>query len=124
FEVLLVDDVSTADTFDRLRSHFDLVEVPRVVPQDVPHRGAVTSVHVARDYPNQLVVVRKANGGKADALNFGINLAQHDLLCMVDADSILDPDALLSVVKPFADDPVRVVATRGGGGLRQRRRGA
>jgi cellulose synthase/poly-beta-1,6-N-acetylglucosamine synthase-like glycosyltransferase len=32
---------------------------------------------------------------------------------MVDADSILDPQALLSVAKPFADDPLRVVASGG-----------
>jgi cellulose synthase/poly-beta-1,6-N-acetylglucosamine synthase-like glycosyltransferase len=113
FEVLVVDDGSTDDTFDRLREHFDLVEVPRVVPADVPHRGAVRSVHVARGYPELLVVVRKENGGKADALNVGINLAQHDLVCMVDADSVLDNDALLSVVKPFADDPLRIAATGG-----------
>jgi cellulose synthase/poly-beta-1,6-N-acetylglucosamine synthase-like glycosyltransferase len=113
FEVLIVDDGSTDDTFEQLRNQFDLVEVPRVVPEAVPHRGRVLSVHVARGYPTTLVVVRKENGGKADALNVGINLAQHDLVCMVDADSVLDPDALLSVVKPFADDPVRTAATGG-----------
>ncbi|MFC7485099.1 glycosyltransferase [Luedemannella flava] len=60
-----------------------------------------------------LVVVRKVNGGKADSLNVGLNLASHDLVCMVDADSVLDNEALLSVVKPFADDPVRMAATGG-----------
>jgi cellulose synthase/poly-beta-1,6-N-acetylglucosamine synthase-like glycosyltransferase len=58
-------------------------------------------------------VVRKTNGGKADSLNVGINVAQHPLVCMVDADSLLDPDALLSVAKPFADDPLRVAACGG-----------
>jgi cellulose synthase/poly-beta-1,6-N-acetylglucosamine synthase-like glycosyltransferase len=58
-------------------------------------------------------VVRKTNGGKADALNVGINLARHPLICMVDADSVLDPDALLSVAKPFGDDPLRVAACGG-----------
>ncbi|GAA1783806.1 glycosyltransferase [Luedemannella flava] len=112
-EVVVVDDGSTDDTFDRLRDHFDLVEVPRVVPRDVPHSGAVESVHVARAAPRTLVVVRKVNGGKADSLNVGLNLASHDLVCMVDADSVLDNEALLSVVKPFADDPVRMAATGG-----------
>jgi cellulose synthase/poly-beta-1,6-N-acetylglucosamine synthase-like glycosyltransferase len=60
-----------------------------------------------------LVLVRKSNGGRADALNVGVNAAQYPLVCMVDADSILDPDALLTVSKPFADDPLRVVATGG-----------
>jgi cellulose synthase/poly-beta-1,6-N-acetylglucosamine synthase-like glycosyltransferase len=113
FEIVVVDDGSTDDTFDRLYQQFDLVEVPRVVPQDVPYRSQVLSVHVARANPETLVVVRKTNGGKADALNVGINVAQHPLVCMVDADSLLDPDALLSVAKPFGDDPLRVAACGG-----------
>ncbi len=113
YEVIVVDDGSSDDTFDRLRAQFDLVEVPRVVPSEVPFRGQVLSVHVARGNPEALTVVRKTNGGKSDALNVGINLAQHPLICMVDADSVLDPDALLSVAKPFGDDPLRVAACGG-----------
>jgi cellulose synthase/poly-beta-1,6-N-acetylglucosamine synthase-like glycosyltransferase len=113
FQVIVIDDGSTDDTFERLRTGFDLVEVPYVVPHDVPHRGEVLSIHVARNSPDTLLVARKRNGGKSDALNVGINLAGHELVCMVDADSILDHDALLQVVKPFADDPLRVVATGG-----------
>jgi cellulose synthase/poly-beta-1,6-N-acetylglucosamine synthase-like glycosyltransferase len=113
FEVIVIDDGSTDDTFDQLDAAFDLVEVPRVIPDSVPTRGAVLSVHVPRLRPEPLVVVRKENGGKTDALNTGINIAQHPLVCMVDADSILDPLALLSVAKPFADDPLRVVASGG-----------
>jgi cellulose synthase/poly-beta-1,6-N-acetylglucosamine synthase-like glycosyltransferase len=113
YEIVVVDDGSTDDTFERLRDHFDLVEVPRVVPDEVPYRSQVLSVHVARDNPETLTVVRKTNGGKADALNVGINLSRHPLICMVDADSLLDPDALLSVAKPFGDDPLRVAACGG-----------
>ncbi|HWH01250.1 MAG TPA: glycosyltransferase, partial [Pilimelia sp.] len=112
-ETVVVDDGSSDDTFDRLKAAFDLVEVPRVVPREVPYRGAVRSVHVARRSPQTLVVVRKDNGGKADALNVALNVAQHPLVCMVDADSILDPEALLTVAKPFADDPLRVAACGG-----------
>lgn len=113
FEVVVIDDGSTDDTFERLRVEFDLVQVPRVIPDDVPTRGAVRSVHVPRLRPDPLVVVRKESGGKTDSLNVGINVARHPLVCMVDADSILDPLALLSVAKPFADDPLRVVASGG-----------
>jgi cellulose synthase/poly-beta-1,6-N-acetylglucosamine synthase-like glycosyltransferase len=109
----VVDDGSTDDTFERLRGQFDLVEVPRVVPGEVPYRSQVLSVHVARDHPETLTVVRKTNGGKSDALNVGINLSRHPLVCMVDADSVLDPDALLAVAKPFGDDPLRVAACGG-----------
>jgi cellulose synthase/poly-beta-1,6-N-acetylglucosamine synthase-like glycosyltransferase len=112
FEVIVVDDGSRDSTFETLRAHFELVEVPRVVPDDVPTRGDVLSVHSPRGtFP--LVVVRKANGGKASANNAGINVARQPLVCMVDADSLLEPDALLTVAKPFTDDPERVVATGG-----------
>ena len=73
----------------------------------------MTGVYVPRLRPEPLIVVRKENGGKTDALNTGINLARQPLVCMVDADSILDPQALLTVAKPFADDPLRIVATGG-----------
>ena len=113
FEVVVVDDGSRDRTYDRLASAFGLVPLPRVLPQDVGSRGAVLDISVPSDGITPLVVVRKHNGGRADALNVGINVAQYPLVCMVDADSILDPDALLTVSKPFADDPLRVVATGG-----------
>ncbi|MGH2926720.1 MAG: glycosyltransferase family 2 protein, partial [Solirubrobacteraceae bacterium] len=112
FEVVIVDDGSTDGTFEALEAAFDLVEVPRVVPQDVPTRVPVRSVHVPRTL-GPLVVVRKDNSGRSDALNAGINVARNPLVCFVDADSILDPDALHCVARPFADDPERVVASGG-----------
>ena len=79
FEVLVVDDGSTDATFERLRAEFDLVEVPRVIPHEVPVRAAVRSVHVPRLRGDPLVEVRKDNGGKTDALNVGLNLARYPL---------------------------------------------
>ncbi|GAT71101.1 putative glycosyltransferase [Planomonospora sphaerica] len=113
FEIVVVDDGSRDGTFERLREEYDLVEVERVLPDDIPTRGRVLSTHVPATGSTSLLVVRKANSGRADALNVGINFAQHPLVCMVDADSLLDPGSLLSVAKPFADDPLRVVATGG-----------
>jgi cellulose synthase/poly-beta-1,6-N-acetylglucosamine synthase-like glycosyltransferase len=113
FEVIVIDDGSTDGTFEKLRAEFDLIETPRVVPDEVPTRGAVTGVYVPRLRPEPVIVVRKENGGKTDALNTGINLARQPLVCMVDADSILDPQALLTVAKPFVDDPLRTAAAGG-----------
>jgi len=112
-EVIVVDDGSTDAMFEQLRAAFDLVPVQREVPSDLPTRGAIVDVHVPRDGRTRLVVVRKENSGKTDAINVGINAAAEPLVVFVDADSILDPDALTVVTKPFADDPTRVVATGG-----------
>jgi cellulose synthase/poly-beta-1,6-N-acetylglucosamine synthase-like glycosyltransferase len=113
FEVIVVDDGSADATFDELREAFDLVEVPFLVPAEVPVRHGARSVHLPRVSVAPLIVVRKENGGKTDSLNLGVNIARHPLVCMVDADSILDPRALLIVAKPFSDDPAHVVATGG-----------
>jgi cellulose synthase/poly-beta-1,6-N-acetylglucosamine synthase-like glycosyltransferase len=92
---------------------FDMVELPIVVASDIPTSGAVRRTYLSRRGSHNVLLVCKENGGKADALNVGINAARKSLVCMVDADSILDPDALLHVSRPFADDPERVFASGG-----------
>lgn len=63
-------------------------------------RGIYESAYV----PN-LVVVDKVNGGKADALNCGVNLARYPLICCMDGDSLLENDSLLRIARPFMDRP-------------------
>jgi cellulose synthase/poly-beta-1,6-N-acetylglucosamine synthase-like glycosyltransferase len=112
-EIVVVEDGSVDRTFEVLRDAFDLVEVPKVIPQDVPTVGAVRSVHAPRR-GDPLVVIRKENSGrKSDATNVGINACSYPLVCFIDADALLDEEALLRVAKPFVDDPLRVVATGG-----------
>ena len=112
-EVVVIDDGSTDATFARLEEAFDLVPVPRELPREIPVRARVLGVFVPRDGRTRLVVVRKENSGKTEALNLGINAASEPLVAMLDGDSILEPDGLLHVTRPYADDPTRMVATGG-----------
>jgi cellulose synthase/poly-beta-1,6-N-acetylglucosamine synthase-like glycosyltransferase/peptidoglycan/xylan/chitin deacetylase (PgdA/CDA1 family) len=50
------------------------------------------------------------NGGKANALNVGIVHASHDIIVMVDGDTVFEPDSLRLLVQPFADPGVGGVA--------------
>lgn len=113
FEVVVIDDGSKDDTMARLIAEFDMVEVPLVPGGQIPTKGDVRSTWVSRRGGQNLSLVSKSNGGKADALNAGINYSRNELVCMVDADSLLDPGALLDVTRPFAEDPGRVVAAGG-----------
>jgi cellulose synthase/poly-beta-1,6-N-acetylglucosamine synthase-like glycosyltransferase len=111
FEVVLINDGSSDRTLGRLVDAFDLRRSARCFERVLgckPIRG----VYESTTYPN-LVVVDKVNGGKADALNAGLNLSFYPLFCAIDADSILEPDALLRLVRPFIDAPGVTIAAGG-----------
>jgi cellulose synthase/poly-beta-1,6-N-acetylglucosamine synthase-like glycosyltransferase len=111
FEVILVNDGSKDDTLGTLIDAFQLKPSARSFEYTVPCRP-IRGVYESSDYPN-LVVVDKVNGGKADALNSGLNLALYPLFCAIDADSILESDALLRLVRPFLEAPGVTIAAGG-----------
>jgi cellulose synthase/poly-beta-1,6-N-acetylglucosamine synthase-like glycosyltransferase len=55
-------------------------------------------------------VVRQPNGGKSTALNTGIALAGHDIIVMMDGDTVFEPSTVAELVAPFADPCVGAVA--------------
>jgi len=111
FEVILVNDGSSDRTLGRLVEAFDLRRSARSFERLLPCQ-AIRGVYDSPTYSN-LVVVDKENGGKADALNAGLNLSLYPLFCAIDADSILEPDALLRLVRPFVDAPGVTIAAGG-----------
>ncbi|MBA2661675.1 MAG: glycosyltransferase family 2 protein [Bradymonadaceae bacterium] len=110
-EVIVVNDGSTDATLERLIADFELEECDRFVQRQIP-TSEVRAIYRSRQ-DARLWVVDKVNGGKADALNVGINLARCPLVCCVDADTILAKDALLRLVEPYLYDPQGVVAVGG-----------
>ena len=110
FEVIVISDGSTDATVDRLIEAFALVEEPRVWARTLPS-APVTRVLRSLRHPG-LVVIEKENGGKSDALNAGINIAQYPLIAPVDSDSMLDAEAILRASRNFAKDET-VIAVGG-----------
>lgn len=111
FEVLVINDGSKDGTLDVLRKAFDLRKIDSPYKQTIMTQE-VKGVYLSSKIPN-LTVIDKFNGGKADALNVGINICKYPLFTAIDADSILEKNSLLKVVRPFIDDPDRVVVTGG-----------
>jgi cellulose synthase/poly-beta-1,6-N-acetylglucosamine synthase-like glycosyltransferase len=107
FEVIVINDGSRDKTLKELMDNFEVIAIQ---PDEEPALStkAVKSVHRSAD--GLLLIVDKVNGGKADSINAGINLANGDYICTIDADSILDPRALQEVVRPFMQNPQTMVS--------------
>jgi poly-beta-1,6-N-acetyl-D-glucosamine synthase len=114
FEVILVNDGSTDNTFEKIEKEYDLTKVNYYFDYHLPCeriRGVYKSKNPSY---NRLTVIDKINGGKADSLNAGINICQSTLFVSIDADSIIEPDSILKLVKPFLEEKERKVIGAGG----------
>lgn len=110
FEIIVISDGSTDDTVSLLEEEFGLEERPHLFARRLATKE-ITRILGGGELSN-LTVVEKARGGKSDALNAGLNLAKYPLVCTVDADSLLESDALLRAARVFADDET-VIAVGG-----------
>ena len=111
-EVIIVNDGSADRTLQELKDEFELKLVRSVYVSQVksaPVRGLYRSSKDAR----LLVIDKHAAGSKSDAVNAGLNAATSPYVCIVDADSVLERDALLRIMLPILADPKQVIAVGG-----------
>ncbi len=114
YEVVVINDGSSDDSLEKIIEAYDLEKVNYYFDYRLPCeriRGVYKSKN--RSF-KRLTVIDKQNGGKADTLNAGLNVCRNKLVVSIDADSIMEPDALLKLVKPFMEAKERRVIGAGG----------
>ncbi len=108
---MITNDGSSDDTLAKLIEAFDL-ELARI-----PYRPDIPTAAVKAIYRGkgavEITVVDKENGGKADALNAGINAARYPYVLCTDADVILDANCLVRSMQRVVEDRDRVIAVGG-----------
>lgn len=112
-EIIIVNDGSKDQTFQKVVDAYEMIRIPFFIRESVnskPIRGIYKSTNPAY---SKLIFVDKENGGKADALNAGINISLYDIITCIDVDCILEQDGLLKMVKPFLDSREQVIAVGG-----------
>lgn len=109
-EIVVINDGSPDNTAQALIDRFDLRAIHPIYQRVIPSADVKSLYRSSRE--PRLVLIDKFNGGKADSLNAGVNVASGDLVCAIDADTLVAPDALQQLVAPFVTNP-DVVAVGG-----------
>lgn len=109
FELIVIHDGGSDDTLGVMIREFDM-ELSPVAFEYRVKCAPITAVYRSRKYPHLILVDKVNGGGKADANNAGINLASYPLYCGMDADSVLERDSLLRVVRIFLEKPDCIAA--------------
>src|SRR5882724_3952383 len=111
-EVVVVNDGSTDRTLAELTRHFGLRRANVLYHANVPC-APVNGIYLSDAHPGLIVVDKEPGGSKADANNAGVNAATSPYICVLDADAILESNALLRIMVVILSDPERIVAAGG-----------
>ncbi len=111
YELIVINDGSKDKTLSVMQESFNLIKTDYIC-RDLIETENIRGIYTSKEYQN-IIVIDKENGGKADALNTGINISRYPYFCAVDADTILGEDALAKLILPFVNDPARTTAVGG-----------
>lgn len=114
FDVIVVNDGSKDDSIPLLIKAFDLEKKAWNYMEKIPTKEVKAVYTSSNPAFSKLIVVDKVNGGKADALNTGINVSGNPYIVCIDVDCIMDKDVLLKLTKPYLEQSNKKVIATGG----------
>lgn len=115
YDVIIVNDGSTDDSLEKLINAYNLVKIDFLINEELLTKPIRNGVYKSTNPAfEKLTVVDKENGGKADALNMGLNISKNSYVLCIDVDCLLLEDALQKMIKPFLEvSDVKIIATGG-----------
>ncbi len=109
YEIVVVNDGSKDDTLSKLIDYYEL-DKTALIYRELIKTSSVKNTYISKSNKH-LIVIDKENGGKADALNAGINAADNPYFCAIDADTLIDENSLINATAPFAFEHLTAAAT-------------
>ncbi|TGV01950.1 glycosyltransferase family 2 protein [Flavivirga rizhaonensis] len=115
YNVIIINDGSTDNSLEKLIEAYDLETVDFIINEKIKTQPLRAGVFKSKNPAfEKLMVVDKKNGGKADALNMGLNISKSKYVACIDVDCLLLENALQKMIKPFLEETnVKVIATGG-----------
>lgn len=115
YDVIIVNDGSKDDSLEKLIEAYDLEKVDFIINSKIKTQPLRNGVFKSKNPAfEKLMVVDKQNGGKADALNMGLNISKNKYVACIDVDCLLLEDALQKMIKPFLEVTDAKVIAAGG----------
>jgi poly-beta-1,6-N-acetyl-D-glucosamine synthase len=107
-EVIVVTERMPDASVEALKDHWSLE------PKEFFYRRSLSTAAVHRIYGSErdsrLILVEKAPGGRADALNCGVSFARYRYIVSITPSVVFDANALLRLMSPALRDPATVLA--------------
>ncbi len=114
YEVIVVNDGSKDNTLNTVIEAFDLKKVAFAIDNKIAHKPIRGIYKSTKEAFQKIILIDKENGGKSDALNAGINIAEGKYFMTIDVDTIISPYVIQHLIKPFFDYTDRKVIAVGG----------